>query len=171
LQWAAVADAVKRGVPAEKLGEYASPLCFNRGAAGPTKVLRSDLTGYRFVSIFDAPTGFMCIRKSVIEKMIAHYGESLEFKADYEGREGAVHHKIFHMDRDPEEKDSAKARYLSEDYWFCRQWQRMGGEIFAFAECRLKHHGSCAFEGCLANMLVEHTAPVPTEDAERAAAQ
>ena len=153
IQWNLVAEAVKNGVPVEKLGEHASPLCFNRGGNGQVKVLVNELTGHRFVSIFDAPTGFMCIKREVIEKMIAHHGEEIEFQADYEGAEGLVHHKVFHMDRDPDEKDSSRARYLSEDYWFCRQWQRMGGEIFAFAECNLKHHGSAVFEGCLANLL------------------
>ena len=38
-------------------------------------------------------------------------------------------------------------RYLSEDYTFCRRWQKTGGEIWLDLSTRLNHCGSYTFEG------------------------
>ena len=43
---------------------------------------------------------------------------------------------------DPEDK-----RYLSEDYAFCRLWQKIGGRIYADINSPLTHWGTFAFKG------------------------
>jgi hypothetical protein len=169
IDWNAVVLAVQQGVPADKLAERASTLCFGRSGDGTqAKVLVDNKTGHRFVRIHDGPTGFMCIRRHVIEKMIETYGDSIAYLVDYEESSGGKHHALFHMDRDPT-NDTPTGRYLSEDYWFCRQWQRMGGEIYAFAECRLQHYGHFTYDGCLANMLTTGVMTVADTEAKPAA--
>jgi hypothetical protein len=52
-----------------------------------------------------------------------------------------------------EEIDALKAapgavvRYLSEDYFFSRRWQAMGGQTFVALDCKLSHIGAYVFEG------------------------
>lgn len=179
IDWHKVAAAVKAGVPPEKLRDVASPLCCNFEAtddeiadiaAGPqrgeaqldAKVLK-DGRGHHFVRVKDLPTGFMVCKRSVFERIRDHYGDKIAFtpSIDHVGKDMATgrdndagerkRHLYFHMDRYP---DDPTGDYLSEDWWFCRQWQNMGGEVFAFAECRLIHHGGFAYSGCVADQLV-----------------
>ena len=67
-------------------------------------------------------TGFMRIRRHVIEKMIAMYPE-LEYGVDPDNEPGKRAYALF----DPMIRDDL---YLGEDYAFCRRWQDMGGEIY-----------------------------------------
>ena len=38
-------------------------------------------------------------------------------------------------------------RYLSEDYAFCRLWQKIGGKIYADIASGMTHYGNYAFKG------------------------
>jgi hypothetical protein len=155
IDWQAVAKAVKQGVPDDRLHEVASPMCCNL-LGTKHKALRDEkFPAYTFMTIKDGPTGFMCIKRETITKLIACYGDSIAFRGDWGwGSDKEKYHKIFHMDRDPAE-DHPDGPYLSEDYWFCRQWQRMGGDIYALVECRLEHQGQHTFVGRLGDKLSE----------------
>ena len=37
--------------------------------------------------------------------------------------------------------------YLSEDYAFCRRWQKIGGSVYADITSGLTHHGTYGFAG------------------------
>ena len=43
--------------------------------------------------------------------------------------------------------DPVDNRYLSEDYFFCRLWQQLGGKIWLEPSIKLNHIGSYTFEG------------------------
>ena len=43
--------------------------------------------------------------------------------------------------------DEKSNRYLSEDYAFCRLWQKIGGKIFADVTSPLTHYGTYPFKG------------------------
>ena len=43
--------------------------------------------------------------------------------------------------------DDESRRYLSEDYTFCRRWQKMGGSIWTDPEIVLNHVGTHTFRG------------------------
>ena len=88
------------------------------------------------VPVKDAGTGFMLIRRDVIESMIAEHPE-WEYQSEDE-EEGVKWHAIF----DCEIEDG---RYLSEDYTFCRRWQRMGGTVWLDPTITLTHTGSYTF--------------------------
>jgi hypothetical protein len=81
----------------------------------------------------DAGTGFMLIKREVIEQMIAAHPEWT-----YNHDEGGVWHAIFDCEIDG-------GRYLSEDYTFCRRWQRMGGRIMLDPMISLTHTGTYRF--------------------------
>jgi hypothetical protein len=84
-----------------------------------------------------AGTGFMLIKRDVVESMIdahpewAHDSEDPNFP-------GETWHAIF----DCEIEDNS---YLSEDYTFCRRWQRMGGKVWLDPMVTLTHTGSYTF--------------------------
>lgn len=97
-----------------------------------------------FVTAEFAGTGFMLIRRSVLERMIAAYPET---------RYGAAHDRaapsrsanqyaLFDCMIDPETGD-----YLSEDYAFCRRWRALGGDVWLDARSRLMHVGPREFVG------------------------
>jgi len=96
-----------------------------------------------FTEVLDGPTGFMCIKRSVIEKMYASYPE-LMCKNDHQNRDLEDYCAIFDCMIDPDNK-----RYLSEDYAFCRRWQQIGGKIHADITAVLGHIGNLRFQGRL----------------------
>lgn len=109
-------------------------------------ILNVDKEG--FMKVDDAPTGFMAIKRSVFEKMIAAYPE-LQYISDspYSPDKG-FHYRFFDCMVDPGTK-----RYLSEDYTFCRLWQQIGGEVFVDVQSNLTHQGAKIYRGSFAHSL------------------
>jgi hypothetical protein len=114
----------------------------NTGKAGEDVELVIDSDG--FMKVREAPTGFLCIRRSVFDRLIAAYPQ-FQYVPDWpEGTypEGGVHYRFFDVMVDPESR-----RYLSEDYGFCRLWEKIGGEIYVDANSNLSHQGGTALYG------------------------
>ena len=98
-----------------------------------------------FTEVLDAATGFMCIKKEVFYKMKKAY-PNLKYTSD----------QIINNERFSSNNcfaffdciiDEKRNRYLSEDYAFCRLWQKLGGKIFADVVSPLTHYGTYAFKG------------------------
>lgn len=89
------------------------------------------------VPVYDAGTGFMCIKREVIERMIEAHPET----AYIAEREMVEMHALFDTTIDED------GRYLSEDYTFCRRWQKMGGIIWLDPEIVLDHFGTIVYMG------------------------
>jgi hypothetical protein len=104
-----------------------------------------------FVEVLDGPTGFMLIKRSVIEKMQEKYPE-LNCKNDHQGRDFDDYCALFDCMIDPDNK-----RYLSEDYAFCRRWQAIGGQIYADTTTTLGHVGNLGFPARLKDRVVNTT--------------
>lgn len=89
-------------------------------------------------------TGFLMMKRSVLEKMRDHYREELQYKNDVKGyfkmapEEQCV--GLFETMIEPETK-----RYLSEDYAFCKRWIDIGGTVNACLKHRLIHSGTADF--------------------------
>lgn len=94
-----------------------------------------------FTEVLDGPTGFMCIRRNVIERMYEHY-KDLMCVNDHQNKDLDEYCAIFDCMIDPESR-----RYLSEDYAFCRRWQQIGGKIHADVTTVLGHVGNLRFTG------------------------
>ncbi len=88
----------------------------------PEKPLEVDFAG----------TGFMMIKREVIERMIEAYPET-----SHESNEGRSH-ALF----DTAVLDDT---YYSEDYLFCRRWREIGGAITMDPTVKLKHIGTYAY--------------------------
>ena len=101
------------------------------------------------VEVHDASTGFFCINRRVIEKMIAEY-PNLRYRSDSNIGEGIENYCYALFDCELDEHDN---RYLSEDYLFCRRWQKLGGEVWIDTNIKLNHCGAHVYEGNIAKII------------------
>lgn len=95
------------------------------------------------VEVWDAGTGFMLIKREVIEKMIEAYPETLYYsdKDLTVPLEKRKRYALFDTMIDTDQ------RYLSEDYTFCRRWQEIGGKIHLSVATVLNHVGTTTYRG------------------------
>jgi hypothetical protein len=95
------------------------------------------------VEVANLGTGFMMIKRHVLEKMIAnhpelHYVDSIGLDPKYD----PFKYALFDTEIDNDSKE-----YLSEDYTFCKRWRAMGGKIWADLTISLNHIGYFTFRG------------------------
>jgi hypothetical protein len=95
-----------------------------------------------FVKVLDVATGFLMMKREMIERMYEHYKDELFAVNDIQGQNVADYIAIFACSIDKQSK-----RFLSEDYAFCRRWQEMGGEVWADISTPLSHSGTHSFSG------------------------
>jgi hypothetical protein len=95
------------------------------------------------IRLHDGATGFMMIKREVIDKMITSYPE-LKYNNDLNTPPELNPHFYAFFDTMIDPKDK---RYLSEDYTFSRRWQDIGGEIWLDPSISLNHYGSFNFQG------------------------
>jgi len=105
-----------------------------------------------FARVRFAGTGFLMIRRHVIEQMCRHPDyASLQFFREHslDALAGSSNRfALFECMIDP-----ATGTYLSEDFAFCKRWTDIGGEIWADIESRLDHVGPSVFCGNVASQF------------------
>ena len=101
------------------------------------------------IKLKDAGTGFMCIKREVIQQMFDKHPE-LSYANDINVDQKFEKHMYALCDCiiDPESR-----RYLSEDYTFCRRWQDMDGEVFLDPRTALNHVGHYTFRGNIRKLI------------------
>lgn len=104
------------------------------------------------VEVWDASTGFFCIKREVFEKMMVAYPD-LHYKNDSNIDPKLQKYCYAFFDTMIDKDENGDNRYLSEDYTFCRLWQRLGGEIWMDPNTKLNHVGSYTFEGDLSKII------------------
>jgi hypothetical protein len=113
-----------------------------------------------FTRVRYAGTGFLMIRRHVLERMCRHYA-ALRFRREHSIADplGGSPNRfaLFECMIDP-----TTGIYLSEDFSFCKRWADMGGEIWADLESRLDHVGPATFHGDVATQFL---APARVNDA------
>ncbi len=137
---------------------HAASLEYNLNVKNPEKIEVKN----GFIEVLDGATGFMLIKRQVFEKMAKAYPD-LKFKSDQHLND--PHDKTFNYHDtsdwnyaffdtiiDPESK-----RYLSEDYAFCRLWQKIGGKVYADITSGMTHYGNYAFKGNVATQFLPQT--------------
>jgi len=101
-----------------------------------------------FVKSRYAGTGFLMVRRSVLERMIEHYPE-LRYTHEHRDKDALKGSRwrsaLFNC-----MIDEATGFYLSEDFSFCRRWIDMGGEIWVDYTSRLNHVGIMVYRGDMA---------------------
>jgi hypothetical protein len=105
-----------------------------------------------FTRVRYAGTGFLMIRRPVLEKMCAHPPYApLQFLREHsrDALAGSPNRfALFECMIDP-----ATGTYLSEDFAFCKRWTDIGGEIWADLDSRLDHVGPSVFHGDIASQF------------------
>jgi hypothetical protein len=104
------------------------------------------------IEVWDASTGFFCIKREVFEKMMLAYPE-LHYKNDSNIDPKFQKYCYAFFDTLIDRDENGDNRYLSEDYAFCRLWQKLGGEIWMDPNTKLNHVGSYTFEGDLSKIV------------------
>lgn len=98
-----------------------------------------------------AGTGFLMIRRHVLEKMCERY-KSLQFRREHSIADPLADspHRfaLFECMIEPE-----TGTYLSEDFSFCKRWTDMGGQIWLDLQSRLNHVGPATFYGDVATQF------------------
>jgi hypothetical protein len=136
------ANGVPEGTTRKSFEALYARYTVNTGRLGEDVELVIDADG--FMKVREAPTGFMCIKRRVFDRLIAAYPD-LQYVPDWpKGTvpEDGVHYRFFDVMVDPETR-----RYLSEDYGFCRLWEKLGGEMYIDANSNLSHKGGRLYTG------------------------
>ena len=95
-----------------------------------------------FVTGKYAGSGFMMIKRTAIERLIAAYPESHYRSAHNQARPSENLYALFDTLIHPE-----TGEYLSEDYAFCHRLRAAGGEVWLDTRARLAHIGAHEFIG------------------------
>jgi hypothetical protein len=152
-------DGLSQGMNHREFVDRCARYTVNTGRPGDA-VVRVDIEGDGFVQVREAPTGFMCIKRGVFDRMKIAYPE-LNYVSDTLGQEASRNFfSFFDTSIDPTTR-----RYLSEDYHFCRLWEAIGGTIHVDALSDLTHHGYKTYTGNFAESLkhsVAHAIGAPT---------
>jgi hypothetical protein len=139
------AEGVPQGTTRARFEELYARYTVNTGRLGEDVALVIDADG--FMKVREAPTGFVCIKRSVFARLIAAYPE-LQYVPDWpEGSvpSGAVHYRFFDVMVDPE---SGR-----------RLWEKIGGEMYVDANSNLTHAGGRLYTGDFGATL-RHALPV-----------
>ncbi len=94
------------------------------------------------VEVKDAATGFLLIKREAILKMIQSHAD-LKYRNTMvkDPRYQDLFYALFDTSIDQD------GVYLSEDYTFCRRWQKLGGQIYLDQSIALDHIGTYAYAG------------------------
>lgn len=147
INWEKVQKLVQSGVEPNKLAAKATRFVVNPVSAGQNKIE----TDNGAIAVHDAGTGFMLIKREVFTKMFEAYPE-LKFQDDtgsLKGDELKHTYALFNSYVDENK------RFLSEDYGFCRYWQKIGGKIWVDPAVELSHFGRFVYEGNMVDYLME----------------
>lgn len=147
INWEKVHKMVQEGVPADKLAEKATRFVVNPVRTGANKIE----TDNGAISVYDAGTGFMLIKREVFVKMFEAYPE-LQFKDDTGSLKGDELKNTYALFNSYVDTDK---RFLSEDYGFCRYWQKIGGKVWVDPAVELDHLGSFVYKGKMIDYLID----------------
>lgn len=99
------------------------------------------------LAIRHAATGFLLMKREALTKMMAHYMDETMYYDDSIGdSHGRVVFSLFDC-------GIVGGRYLSEDYLFSHRWREMGGKIWMYLPCVLKHVGRHVYEASITDQM------------------
>lgn len=108
--------------------------------------LSSDPHG--FGEVMHATTGFMCIKRDVLFRMMKGYPDLWYEPEDPDNGQLIGTHWMFF-----DEVLTPEHRLLSEDYGFCHRWRAIGGQVWIDLYSKLAHVGNHTWQGDLAHHL------------------
>ena len=129
IMWDLVRDAVLRGVPAEELPKHAGQLVVNFLGAHEDCVVSL----HEPFEVKAAGTGFMCIKREVLERM--------------EGLNTFLHEEEMLKEYFPLMNEPGTQVQMSEDIAFCYLCRQNGIKIHIAPWVQLRHMGSYIYDG------------------------
>ena len=145
INWDKVKEGAQADLPAQDLMEYATRYVVHMTKPGETQ-LNIDNGA---VECYEAGTGFMLIKRQVFDKMFKKY-KKLKYKDDTGALHGEEIENAYALFNSYVDDDG---RFLSEDYGFCRYWQKMGGKIWVDPTINLTHFGRIKYTGKMLEFL------------------
>jgi hypothetical protein len=137
INWANVEKAAELKKPdLKRFGSYVNINFVNRQdlhkvADNPKKPLEVKNIG----------TGLLLIKRNVFETMKEHVGKYKSDQLDLGGiKKGEYIYDFWKTQVDPEEE-----RLLSEDYYFCTLWRKLGGSVYVAPHVKVVHVGTYIF--------------------------
>lgn len=103
------------------------------------------------LEVMGVPAGFMRMRRSMLEKMVAHYTDTAFYCTDAPNE---TVHALFDPVR------IGKVKY-GEDFSFCKRWRDIGGQVWIDPEINMGHVGFKTFIGSLGGWLRNRPAGQP----------
>lgn len=134
-------------------------LCFDsiaqkaKGGSGHPYEYVTTLEGTKFnlnkgcIEVKEIGTGFLMLRRTAIDKLIKAY-PNLKYKTQYCTPE--QNPEDFYAFFDTAIVDDI---YLSEDYYLCHLWRKLGNKVYGFIDAKLTHTGGFYYEGDLRAIL------------------
>jgi hypothetical protein len=112
----------------------------------PMKILNPDdfISEEGFIEIEKGPAGCMLIKREAIERMIKHYPD-LKVKQKHLINEQTKDSTYSYNFWDTE-FNKETGSIVGEDFAFCDRFRKAGGQIFAFVESEIAHHGNYPFK-------------------------
>ncbi len=95
-----------------------------------------------FAKVRHGATGLMLIKRQVLEKLINEYPD-IEYKSEHDE---STMYDFFQTGIIDVNKIQ---RYISEDWYFCHLWTKLGGEVWADLASPITHFGNHEFSGSL----------------------
>lgn len=124
---------------------------------GPTQTIGED----GWLEVEAVPAGFICLKRTMLQAMIAKYDE--ELKISFAQCPNGVAWDLFDGVR---YKDEAGLTHKwGEDYSFCKRWRSMGGRIYVDPNIAMGHVGLKIWKGALAEAMKPVEAPTSSEAA------
>jgi hypothetical protein len=151
--WDKVVKLAKDDVEAKNLAGKSTRFVVNPVRAGDNTIE----THNGAISVHDAGTGFMCIKRSVFERMIEEYPD-LKFNDDTGSMNDEEKNWTYAFFNSFVDDDK---RFVSEDYGFCRYWQKMGGKIWVDPAIEIDHLGRFMYQGKMMDYLMEIASNAP----------
>lgn len=155
INWQRIKNVVSRkpDFDIDDLRKAASDYVFNiKLDPGQTK---GKIDVSEMVKVRDIGTGFVMIKRKVFDA-IEESGLAKKFNpcANEEIFSGPQIYDHFPCGIDTDLGVGDENAYLSEDWVFCRRWQKLGGEVYACPWIKLTHIGAMSFEGDLAALAL-----------------
>ncbi len=109
----------------------------------------SQLNSEGFIETIYAPTGFLMIAKTAIEKLIKN-NPHLKYRNDIDGYGvGDTFYNLFNV-------GIKNGIYESEDWGFSSLWREAGGTVYIHPDINVKHVGWHEYEGNLKKYILEN---------------
>jgi len=125
----------------EQLFSRGLDFTFNPDYGTDGKIIKSN----NFIKVIHASTGFMLIKRDIIEKLCDIHKE-LEIISDDMTQQDKTHIGLFHC-------IIVNKQYLSEDYSFCHRVNNAGGEVWINISNNINHVGKHIFMSDIKNRI------------------